>query len=231
MTVGMLSKSASVVAIGGAGALQPTANLLLSPDTGGLSRFSVDASGTLALVDTDTSTSALINGQVAVEYRQGLLLASGENDPNEDLVTSHTLDLSSGATTPVQSHTATGSEAGIDGNSSFQNIEIGRSGRVMYVLDEDIFDSTAVPRPTGFVRVYNYDEFGNFSTTASDVQAIGQGPDMSFISENSDIGTLGLTRWNTIHNNPPLVISEDDLAHAFRIIDNALYLADEAYRG
>jgi taurine--2-oxoglutarate transaminase len=46
-----------------------------------------------------------------------------------------------------------------------------------------------------------------------------------------DRGLFALTRWNTIHTNPPLIISEDELAHAFDIIDGALYLADEAYRG
>jgi taurine--2-oxoglutarate transaminase len=44
-------------------------------------------------------------------------------------------------------------------------------------------------------------------------------------------GLFALTRWNTIHTNPPLIISEAEMAHAFEIIDGALYLADEAYRG
>ena len=169
--------SRSVAAIGGAGALQPTATFLLSPDTSGLSRFSVDASGNLTLSDTLSTSSALIDGQVAVEYLQGLLLATGENDANEDLVTSYSFDPVTGATTAEESHTATGNENGIDSNSSFQRIEIDRSGRAIYVLDEDIFDSSASPRPTGFVRVYNYDEFGNFSTTADDVQSVGEGPE------------------------------------------------------
>ena len=60
----------------------------------------------------------------------------------------------------------------------------------------------------------------------------GTSPEMRAMQEYMRYnGLFALTRWNTIHNNPPLVISEDDLAHAFRIIDNALYLADEAYRG
>jgi taurine--2-oxoglutarate transaminase len=60
----------------------------------------------------------------------------------------------------------------------------------------------------------------------------GTSPEMKAMQEYMrKHGLFALTRWNTIHNNPPLVISEDDLAHAFDIIDNALYLADEAYRG
>ena len=34
------------------------------------------------------------------------------------------------------------------------------------------------------------------------ITAIGQGPDVSFISEESDISSLGLTRWNTIDGDP-----------------------------
>ena len=34
------------------------------------------------------------------------------------------------------------------------------------------------------------------------ITAIGQGPDVSFISENSDISSLGVTRWNTIDGDP-----------------------------
>ena len=60
----------------------------------------------------------------------------------------------------------------------------------------------------------------------------GTSPEMRAIQEYMRYnGLFALTRWNTIHNNPPLVISEEDLEHAFKIIDNALYLADEAYRG
>jgi taurine--2-oxoglutarate transaminase len=60
----------------------------------------------------------------------------------------------------------------------------------------------------------------------------GTSPEMRAMQEYMRYnGLFALTRWNTIHTNPPLVISEEDLAHGFRIIDNALYLADEAYRG
>ena len=34
--------------------------------------------------------------------------------------------------------------------------------------------------------------------------------------------------WNGIHTNPPLTITEDELATGFAMIDRALDLADEA---
>ncbi len=43
-------------------------------------------------------------------------------------------------------------------------------------------------------------------------------------------GLFALTRWNTIQLNPPLIISEDEMAHAYQIIDDALDLADEGVR-
>jgi hypothetical protein len=38
-------------------------------------------------------------------------------------------------------------------------------------------------------------------------------------------------RWNYFFTNPPLMISEDDLAHGFEIIDRGLDITDEAARG
>ncbi len=43
-------------------------------------------------------------------------------------------------------------------------------------------------------------------------------------------GMYTLVRWNTIMTNPPLIISEDELAEGFAIIDRALDIADEAVR-
>ena len=40
-------------------------------------------------------------------------------------------------------------------------------------------------------------------------------------------GLFALVRWNTIHTNPPLTISEAEMAEAFDILDAALDLADE----
>ncbi len=169
----------SIVAVGGSGALQPTATFLLSPDTNGLNRFSVDAAGNLALLDTLNTSGALISGEAAVDYARQLLFATGETASPQfnDVIASYDFNTVTGASTELQVHSANGSESNIDNNSAFQRIEMGRAGRVMYVLDEDIFDSSAVPRPTGFVRAYRYDAAGNFSTTASDVQAVGEGPE------------------------------------------------------
>ena len=36
---------------------------------------------------------------------------------------------------------------------------------------------------------------------------------------------------NSIHTNPPLSISEDELAHGFAVIDAALDIADQAVAG
>lgn len=43
-------------------------------------------------------------------------------------------------------------------------------------------------------------------------------------------GMYTLVRWNTIMTNPPLIITEDELAEGFEIIDRALDIADEAVR-
>lgn len=60
----------------------------------------------------------------------------------------------------------------------------------------------------------------------------GSSPEMQAMQDYMrERGLFVLTRWNTIHTNPPLIITEDEMAHAFDIIDGALYLADEAYRG
>jgi 4-aminobutyrate aminotransferase-like enzyme len=36
---------------------------------------------------------------------------------------------------------------------------------------------------------------------------------------------------NSIHTNPPLCISEEELAHGFEVIDAALEIADRAVQG
>jgi taurine--2-oxoglutarate transaminase len=45
-----------------------------------------------------------------------------------------------------------------------------------------------------------------------------------------DHGLFALVRWNTIHTNPPLIISEAEMAEAFEIIDAALDFADKGVR-
>ena len=45
-----------------------------------------------------------------------------------------------------------------------------------------------------------------------------------------DHGLFAATRWNTIAAVPPLIISEDELARAYDIVDAALDLADKGVR-
>ena len=60
----------------------------------------------------------------------------------------------------------------------------------------------------------------------------GTSPEMQAIQAYMrEQGLFALTRWNTIQANPPLIITEGELAQAYEIIDDALYLADEVYRG
>ena len=44
-------------------------------------------------------------------------------------------------------------------------------------------------------------------------------------------GLYTLVRWNTIHTNPPLIITDEELRHGFGIIDRALELTDRAVVG
>ena len=39
-----------------------------------------------------------------------------------------------------------------------------------------------------------------------------------------------MLRWNGIHTNPPLTITEEQLAEGFEIIDSALSIADQSVR-
>jgi taurine--2-oxoglutarate transaminase len=45
-----------------------------------------------------------------------------------------------------------------------------------------------------------------------------------------DNGLYTMLRWNGIHTNPPLTISEDEMAQGFDIIDTALDISDQAVR-
>jgi taurine--2-oxoglutarate transaminase len=59
----------------------------------------------------------------------------------------------------------------------------------------------------------------------------GTSPEMKAVARHlRDNGVYTLVRWNTIHNNPPLTISEDQLGEAFRVIDGALDIADQGVR-
>jgi len=59
----------------------------------------------------------------------------------------------------------------------------------------------------------------------------GTSPEMQQVIQFlRDHGLFTLVRWNTIHTNPPLIISEAEMAEAFDIIDVALDLADKGVR-
>jgi len=45
-----------------------------------------------------------------------------------------------------------------------------------------------------------------------------------------DSGLYTFVRWNTIMTNPPLCVTEEELAEGFRIIDEALAFADKGVR-
>ncbi|MEX2274654.1 MAG: aminotransferase class III-fold pyridoxal phosphate-dependent enzyme [Actinomycetota bacterium] len=46
-----------------------------------------------------------------------------------------------------------------------------------------------------------------------------------------DNGVATFVRWHTIMTNPPLIISEEELASAFEVLDKALEIADQAMDG
>jgi taurine---2-oxoglutarate transaminase len=62
-----------------------------------------------------------------------------------------------------------------------------------------------------------------FNGTSDEMKAIGK--------HFRDNGLYAMLANNSIHTNPPLCISEDELAHGFEIIDAALDIADQAVTG
>jgi taurine--2-oxoglutarate transaminase len=67
-----------------------------------------------------------------------------------------------------------------------------------------------------------FEPMAPYSGTSEEMQRVAR-----FLKDH---GLFALVRWNTIHANPPLIISESELAEAFGIIDAALDLADEGVR-
>jgi taurine--2-oxoglutarate transaminase len=59
-----------------------------------------------------------------------------------------------------------------------------------------------------------------FNGTSESMKAVGK--------YLRDHGLYTFVRWHTIMTNPPLCITEDELAEGFAIIDGALELADDA---
>jgi 6-phosphogluconolactonase (cycloisomerase 2 family) len=160
----------TVATIGGAGTLEPMVTYLLAPDVSGLERYAVAADGMLTLAASENTTGALINGEVAVDYLRGLLLGTGEDTANSDYLTSYTFNPLTGATTAVNALDVTPSST-----ASFQRIRLDRAGRVMYVLDEDVFSSTT--HPTGTLRSYLYTLSGTIVSNGYDSVSVGEGPE------------------------------------------------------
>jgi taurine--2-oxoglutarate transaminase len=67
-----------------------------------------------------------------------------------------------------------------------------------------------------------FEPMAPYNGTSPEMQAVNR-----FLKEH---GLFALVRWNTIHTNPPLIISEAEMAEAFEIIDAALDLADKGVR-
>jgi taurine--2-oxoglutarate transaminase len=67
-----------------------------------------------------------------------------------------------------------------------------------------------------------YEPLAPYNGTSDEMKAVGR-----YLRDN---GLYTFTRFNTIHNNPPLTITEDEMAEAFDIIDGALDIADRAVR-
>jgi taurine---2-oxoglutarate transaminase len=67
-----------------------------------------------------------------------------------------------------------------------------------------------------------YEPMAPYNGTSDEMKAVGK--------HLRDNGLYTFVRFNTIHNNPPLTITEDELAEAFDIIDGALEHADKGVR-
>jgi taurine--2-oxoglutarate transaminase len=67
-----------------------------------------------------------------------------------------------------------------------------------------------------------YEPMAPYNGTSDEMKAIA-----AHFRQN---GLYTMLRWNGIHTNPPLTISEDELAEGFDIIDQALEICDQAVR-
>jgi taurine--2-oxoglutarate transaminase len=67
-----------------------------------------------------------------------------------------------------------------------------------------------------------YEPMAPYNGTSDEMKAVGK--------HLKDNGLYTFVRYNTIHNNPPLTVSEEELAEGFDIIDGALEHADRGVR-
>jgi taurine--2-oxoglutarate transaminase len=67
-----------------------------------------------------------------------------------------------------------------------------------------------------------YEPMAPYNGTSDEMKALAK-----FLRDN---GMYTMLRWNGIHTNPPLIITEEQLAEGFDIIDRALDITDQAVR-
>jgi len=156
----------TVAAIGGRGALIPTATFLLVPDRTGLSVFEVGNDGLLNLRDKVSTEEALIDGEVEVQGAAELLLGAGRKSGNRDLLNSYEFDFVRGDLNLIESVDPTFNTLPVAG---FQRIELGGSGRFFYVLDQNFTNERA------FVRTFSYSTAGDLTVTPEFSRSVGEG--------------------------------------------------------
>jgi taurine--2-oxoglutarate transaminase len=67
-----------------------------------------------------------------------------------------------------------------------------------------------------------YEPLAPYNGTSDEMKAIG-----AYLREH---GLFTFLRFNMIHTNPPLIVSEAEMAEGFEIIDGALDIADKGVR-
>jgi taurine---2-oxoglutarate transaminase len=107
-----------------------------------------------------------------------------------------------------------------------------RMGEVMRGHHQDLFErhpSVGAVRNIGLFGIIElvrsrepFTPLAPYNGTSDEMKAVGR-----HLREN---GLYTFVRWNGIMTNPPLTITEDELAEGFAIIDRALDLADDGVR-
>ena len=105
-----------------------------------------------------------------------------------------------------------------------------RMGEVMRQHHRDLYDrhpSVGAVRNIGLFGIVElvrsrrpYEPLAPYNGTSDEMKAVAK-----FLRAN---GLYTFVRWNWIMTNPPLIITEDQLAEGFEIIDRALEIADRA---
>ncbi len=174
------SGAQTVASIGADGALEPTPTFLLAPDQAGLNIFVTASNGMLTQEATINVDSALIDGQVAVNGNDGLLLGAGTNEAEENLLTSYRFNPNSAETTQGDVHVINTADP-----TEPTRLALGKSDRYMYVLDVgDNFPDES------FIHSYAYDASGTTiidSTPVNTVSmSINKGPENMTIAPDGN---------------------------------------------